>query len=227
MTFEPKIVGILCNWCSYTGADLAGTSRIKYAPNVRVVRVMCSGRVDPTFILKAFADGADGVLVAGCHPGDCHYIEGNYKTIRRMALLKRMLAQYGIEPERFRLEWVSAGEGDRWAQVVNKITEDVRKLGPAKIKNSGLRVLDSWTARTPRPQVPRGHKHSTLKSEARMAKLSWHHIGRRPAEGAMSPSSTYTRKYSTLPRPRISSSGRLRWISSMRMSRQCRTATLM
>jgi F420-non-reducing hydrogenase iron-sulfur subunit len=134
MTFEPKIVGILCNWCSYTGADLAGTSRIKYAPNVRVIRVMCSGRVDPTFILKAFADGADGVLVAGCHPGDCHYIEGNYKTIRRMALLKRLLADYGIEPERFRLEWVSAGEGDRWAHVVNSITEDVRKLGPTKIK---------------------------------------------------------------------------------------------
>jgi F420-non-reducing hydrogenase iron-sulfur subunit len=134
MTFEPKIVGILCNWCSYTGADLAGTSRIKYAPNVRVIRVMCSGRVDPTFVLKAFADGADGVLVAGCHPGDCHYIEGNYKTLRRMVLLKRMLADYGIEPERFRLEWVSASEGDRWAQVVNQITEDVRKLGPAKIK---------------------------------------------------------------------------------------------
>jgi F420-non-reducing hydrogenase iron-sulfur subunit len=146
MTFEPKIVGILCNWCSYTGADLAGTSRIKYSPNVRVVRVMCSGRVDPTFILKAFADGADGVLVAGCHPGDCHYIEGNYKTIRRMALLKRMLAEYGIEKERFRLEWVSAGEGDRWAKVVNEITEDVRKLGPAKIKKFGAsspRILEA------------------------------------------------------------------------------------
>jgi F420-non-reducing hydrogenase iron-sulfur subunit len=95
---------------------------------------MCSGRVDPTFILKAFAEGADGVLVAGCHPGDCHYIEGNYKTIRRMALLKRLLADYGIEPERFRLEWVSAGEGDRWAHVVNEMTEDVRKLGPTRIK---------------------------------------------------------------------------------------------
>jgi F420-non-reducing hydrogenase iron-sulfur subunit len=127
-------LGILCNWCSYTGADLAGTSRIKYSPNVRVVRVMCSGRVDPQFIMKAFAEGADGVLVAGCHPGDCHYIEGNYKTIRRMALVKKMLADYGIEPERFRLEWVSAGEGDRWAHVVNQITEDVRKLGPSKIK---------------------------------------------------------------------------------------------
>ncbi len=140
MTFEPKILGILCNWCSYTGADLAGTSRIKYSPNVRVVRVMCSGRVDPQFILKAFAEGADGVLVAGCHPGDCHYIEGNYKTIRRMALLKHMLADYGIEPERFRLEWVSAGEGDRWAHVVNKITEDVRKLGPSKIKKTAKKA---------------------------------------------------------------------------------------
>jgi F420-non-reducing hydrogenase iron-sulfur subunit len=134
MTFEPKIVGILCNWCSYTGADLAGTARIKYAPNVRVIRVMCSGRVDPTFILKAFADGADGVLVAGCHPGDCHYIEGNYKALRRMALLKRFLADYGIEPERFRLEWVSASEGERFGRVVNQITEAVRKLGPAKLK---------------------------------------------------------------------------------------------
>jgi F420-non-reducing hydrogenase iron-sulfur subunit len=152
MTFEPKILGILCNWCSYTGADLAGTSRIKYSPNVRVVRVMCSGRVDPTFILKAFADGADGVLVAGCHPGDCHYIEGNYKTIRRMAMLKRMLADYGIEPQRFRLEWVSAGEGDRWAHVVNGITEDVRKLGPAKIKNFGAsapRILDPQDSKAP------------------------------------------------------------------------------
>jgi F420-non-reducing hydrogenase iron-sulfur subunit len=140
MTFEPKILGILCNWCSYTGADLAGTSRIKYSPNVRVVRVMCSGRVDPQFIFKAFAEGADGVLVAGCHPGDCHYIEGNYKTIRRMALMKRMLADYGIEPERFRLEWVSAGEGDRWAHVVNRITEDVRKLGPSKIKQKAKKA---------------------------------------------------------------------------------------
>jgi F420-non-reducing hydrogenase iron-sulfur subunit len=131
MTFEPKIVGILCNWCSYTGADLAGTARIKYLPNVRVVRVMCSGRVDPTLIFQAFADGADGVLVAGCHPGDCHYIEGNYKTLRRVVLLKRMLEQYGIDARRFRLEWVSASEGDRWAEVVNGMTEEIRALGPA------------------------------------------------------------------------------------------------
>lgn len=133
MTFEPKIIGILCNWCSYTGADLAGTARIKSAPNVRVVRVMCSGRVDPTFVLKAFALGADGVLVAGCHPGDCHYIEGNYKTIRRGALLRRVLADYGIEPGRYRQEWVSASEGDRWAEVVNSMTEEVRKLGPFRL----------------------------------------------------------------------------------------------
>lgn len=130
MTFEPKILGIFCNWCSYTGADLAGTARLKYAPNVRIVRVMCSGRVDPQFVLKAFRDGADGVLVAGCHPGDCHYIEGNYKTIGRIALLKKMLKQFGIEEDRFRLEWISASEGDRVAEVVNDMTEKVRKLGP-------------------------------------------------------------------------------------------------
>jgi len=128
--FEPKIVGILCNWCSYAGADLAGISRKKFAPNVRVVRVMCSGRVEPTFILKAFVAGADGVIVLGCHPGDCHYIEGNYKTMRRMPLLKKMLTQFGIEDERVRLEWVSASEGDRFAAIVNEMTEQIRKLGP-------------------------------------------------------------------------------------------------
>jgi F420-non-reducing hydrogenase iron-sulfur subunit len=133
-TFEPRIVGILCNWCSYTGADLAGTSRKKYAPNVRVVRVMCSGRVDPTFVLKAFQQGADGVLICGCHPGDCHYQDGNKKTARRMPLLKKMLGQFGIEDERVRLEWVSASEGDRFAEIVNEMTEQVRKLGPYKIQ---------------------------------------------------------------------------------------------
>jgi F420-non-reducing hydrogenase iron-sulfur subunit len=128
--FEPKIVGFLCNWCSYRGADLAGTARIKSAPNVRSLRVMCSGRVDPTFVLKAFQLGADGVLVLGCHPGDCHYKEGNYKALRRMALLKKMLAQLGIEEERFMLEWVSASEGDRFASIVNNMTARLRKLGP-------------------------------------------------------------------------------------------------
>ena len=130
MTFEPKILGILCNWCSYTGADLAGTSRIKYAPNVRVVRVMCSGRVDPTFVLKAFADGADGVLIAGCHPGDCHYMEGNYKTMRRMPLLKKLLEQMGIENDRVTFDWVSAAEGERFASIIREVTEKIRALGP-------------------------------------------------------------------------------------------------
>jgi len=130
MTFEPKIVGFLCNWCSYTGADLAGTARIKYAPNIHVIRVMCSGRVDPTFVLKALESGADGVLIAGCHPGDCHYQEGNYKALRRYHLLKKMLSDFGVEEGRVRLEWISASEGDRFAQVVNDMTAQVRALGP-------------------------------------------------------------------------------------------------
>ena len=128
--FEPKIVGFLCNWCSYAGADLAGTSRVKYAPNVRVIRVMCSGRIEPTFVLKAFKEGADGVLVCGCHIGDCHYIEGNYKAARRIPLLKKMLSQFGIEEERLRLEWVSAAEGDKFASIVNDMTKKVKELGP-------------------------------------------------------------------------------------------------
>ena len=128
--FEPKIVGFLCNWCSYRGADLAGTSRMKCAPNVRIVRVMCSGRVDPVFVLKAFKEGADGVLVLGCHPGDCHYSEGNYKTARRIPLLKKMLEQFGIEDERVRLDWVSASEGDRFTKIVNEMTAKVKVLGP-------------------------------------------------------------------------------------------------
>jgi F420-non-reducing hydrogenase iron-sulfur subunit len=130
MSWEPKIVGFLCNWCSYRGADLAGTARIKYAPNVRIIRVMCSARIEPTFIFKAFQSGADGVLVLGCHPGDCHYQEGNYKTMRRMPLLKKMLAQMGIEDDRVKLDWVSASEGEKFASVVNDITEKVTALGP-------------------------------------------------------------------------------------------------
>lgn len=130
MSFEPKIVGFLCNWCSYTGADLAGTSRMKYQPNVRVIRVMCSGRMDPTFVLKAFQEGADGVLMAGCHPGDCHYQSGNMKTMRRVPLLKRMLSQLGIEPERLRLEWISASEGEIYKNVINEFVEQIRALGP-------------------------------------------------------------------------------------------------
>ena len=130
--FEPRIIGFLCRWCSYTGADLAGTSRIHYPPNVTPIRVMCSGRVDPTFVVKALADGADGVLIAGCHPGDCHYQEGNYKAMRRYRLLLKMLDQFGIERQRVRLEWVSASEGDKFAKVVKEMTETLRALGPLK-----------------------------------------------------------------------------------------------
>lgn len=128
--FEPRIVAFFCNWCTYTAADLAGVSRLKYAPNVRVIRVMCSGRVDPQFVLEAFAKGADGVLLGGCHPGDCHYSEGNYKTLRRMKMLERMLRGMGIEDGRFRLEWISGAEGDKVRTVVNEMTERVRALGP-------------------------------------------------------------------------------------------------
>jgi len=136
MSFEPRIIGFLCNWCSYTGADLAGTARIKYAPNIRSIRVMCSGRVEPTYIIKALHEGADGVLIAGCHPGDCHYQEGNYKALRRYRLLKRILPEYGIEPERLRLEWVAASEGERFARIVDDFTEQLRELGPLAVKES-------------------------------------------------------------------------------------------
>ncbi|MCD6391139.1 MAG: hydrogenase iron-sulfur subunit [Dehalococcoidia bacterium] len=128
--FEPKIIAFCCNWCSYAGADLAGTSRIQYHPAIRIIRVMCSGRVSPLFVLKAISIGADGVLVLGCHPGDCHYIEGNYKTLRRIPLLKRILKQFGIEEERVRLEWVSASEGARFAEVANSFTQSIKNLGP-------------------------------------------------------------------------------------------------
>ncbi len=128
--FEPKIVGFLCRWCAYTGADLAGLSRINYPPNVTPIRVNCSGRVDPTLVLKALASGADGVLIAGCHPGDCHYINGNWKTIKRFKLLQKLLDQFGVEKERVRLEWVSASEGGRYASIVESMTEELRTLGP-------------------------------------------------------------------------------------------------
>jgi len=129
-SYEPKLVGFLCTWCSYTGADLAGTARMQYAPNMRIIRVMCSGRVDPQFVLKAFKEGADGVLISGCHPGDCHYQEGNYKALRRHRLLVKMLGQLGIEKKRFRLEWVSAAEGAKFQKVCDEFTEEMRQLGP-------------------------------------------------------------------------------------------------
>ena len=134
--FEPKIIGFLCNWCSYAGADLAGVSRIQYPPNIRIIRVMCSGRIDPVFVFEAFKNGADGVLVAGCHlPSDCHYISGNFKALRRITLLKRALQEFGIEPERLRLEWISASEGDKFAAVVRDMVAEIKKLGPNRLKN--------------------------------------------------------------------------------------------
>lgn len=129
-TYEPVIVGFLCNWCSYRAADLAGTARLHYAPNMRPIRVMCSGRVEPDLVLKALREGADGVLIAGCHPGECHYIEGNIKALRRFALLKRMLKQFGIEDERVQIVWASASEGPLLAQTVDRMTQQLRALGP-------------------------------------------------------------------------------------------------
>jgi F420-non-reducing hydrogenase iron-sulfur subunit len=129
-TWTPRIAAFFCNWCTYTAADLAGVSRLKYASNVRVIRLMCSGRVDPQFVMDAFAKGADGVLIGGCHPGDCHYVEGNYKTLRRFEMLKRLLHDLGIEEQRLRLEWISASEGDKVRTVVNDMVEKVRTLGP-------------------------------------------------------------------------------------------------
>jgi coenzyme F420-reducing hydrogenase delta subunit len=129
-SFEPRIVGFLCNWCSYAGADMTGTSRIPYPANIRIIRVPCSGRVDPLYVLRAFQEGADGVLVAGCHPGDCHYGDGNYYARRRYALMHSFLDFVGIEAARLRIDWVSAAEGNRFAQVVGELTEQVREIGP-------------------------------------------------------------------------------------------------
>jgi F420-non-reducing hydrogenase iron-sulfur subunit len=128
--WEPVIIGFTCNWCSYRAADLAGTARTKYPPNVRLIRLMCSGRLDPTFVLKAFAEGADAVMISGCHPGECHYIEQNIKALRRFQLLRRTLEGLGIEPERLQLVWASAAEGVRLANEIARITEEVRALGP-------------------------------------------------------------------------------------------------
>ena len=131
--FEPKIVGFFCNWCSYAGADLAGTSRTKYPPNIRIIRLMCSGRADERLILKAFAAGADGVLVCGCHPGDCHYQKGNLNARRRVTGLKPFLDTVGIDKERLRLEWISASEGFKVAEAVKSFTQTIRELGPSPL----------------------------------------------------------------------------------------------
>jgi len=135
MSYEPKIVGFLCNWCSYAGADLAGVSRFQYPTNLRVIRVMCSGRVHPAHILEAFKNGADGVLVAGCHPpNDCHYISGNLKAKRRVAVLKKFMEQMGMDPDRLRLEWVSAAEGEKFARVVTEFTNTLKDKGPCQLR---------------------------------------------------------------------------------------------
>jgi F420-non-reducing hydrogenase iron-sulfur subunit len=136
--YEPVIVGFLCNWCSYRAADLAGTSRLHYSPNMRVIRVMCSGRVDPQFVIKALKEGADGVMIAGCHPGECHYVEGNIKALRRFILLKQVLRQLGVEDERVQLVWASASEGIILAEAVDRMTGQLRDLGPLRWQETVL-----------------------------------------------------------------------------------------
>jgi F420-non-reducing hydrogenase iron-sulfur subunit len=135
--FEPVIIGFTCNWCSYRAADMAGTARIKYPPNVRLIRLMCSGRLDPTFVLKALSEGADGVLITGCHPGECHYLEQNYKALRRYMLLKRTLSQMGIDPGRVKLVWASAAEGVYLANEITKMVNEVKALGPLHWPTAG------------------------------------------------------------------------------------------
>ena len=136
--WEPKIIAFLCNWCSYAGADLAGTSRLQYPPNIRVIRVPCSGRINPVYIIKALMEGADGVMVSGCHPGDCHYLSGNLFARRRFVVLKKLLSTCGIDPDRVQFTWVSASEGGRFAEVITQVTENVKKIGPNNmLVNSG------------------------------------------------------------------------------------------
>jgi F420-non-reducing hydrogenase iron-sulfur subunit len=154
--FEPVMIGFTCNWCSYRAADLAGTARIKYPPNVRLIRLMCSGRLDPAFILKAFAEGADGVMVSGCWPGECHYIEQNIKALRRFILLRRVIEAMGIEPARLQLVWASAAEGQRFANEVGRIVEEVRALGPLGWGRDGARPHESIPADLPAEAVAAG-----------------------------------------------------------------------
>ena len=140
--FEPVVIGFTCNWCSYRAADLAGTARVKYPPNIRLIRLMCSGRLDPAFVFKALASGADGVLITGCHPGECHYLEQNYKAMRRYLLMKRVLAQMGIDPRRVKLVWASAAEGVKLAQEITNMVEEVRALGPLQRDRTALAAMN-------------------------------------------------------------------------------------
>jgi F420-non-reducing hydrogenase iron-sulfur subunit len=155
--WAPRIVAFFCNWCTYTAADLAGVSRLKYAPNMRIIRVMCSGRMDPQFIMDALARGADGVLIGGCHPNDCHYAEGNYKCLRRFHLLKRMLQDMGIEDDRVRLEWISAAEGEKVKFVMNDMVAKIKELGPLDLPGRCQR----WDAEITAPE----HLINTEKQE--------------------------------------------------------------
>jgi F420-non-reducing hydrogenase iron-sulfur subunit len=132
--FKPRIIAFTCNWCAYAGADLAGTAHLQYPTNIRIIRLMCTGRIEPEFIFEAFRRGADGVLIGGCHPGECHYIEGNYKAAYRVAILREVLNSLGLEPERLRLEWVSASEGPKFAEIVSSFVEEVEGLGPSPLK---------------------------------------------------------------------------------------------
>jgi len=136
-----KIIGIVCNWCSYAGADTAGVGRFRQPANLRLIRVPCTGRIDPLFALKAFEKGADGVLISGCHPGDCHYINGNWRTAGRYPMLQKLLEQLGMEPGRIRLEWVSAAEGDKWARVVTEFCNEIKELGPLGWKDQ---IVDEY-----------------------------------------------------------------------------------
>jgi len=138
-SFDPRILVFTCNWCSYAGADLAGTSRLQYPPNARIIRTMCSGRIDPVFVLEGLRDGADGVLVTGCHPGDCHYVKGNFRAEKRFHFLKMALKQLGVEEDRVRLAWVSAGEGEKFSLLLKDMTEKVRELGPNPFKSSNIK----------------------------------------------------------------------------------------
>ncbi len=149
--FKPRIIVFCCNWCSYAGADLAGVSRLQIEPYFRVIRTMCSARVDPEFVLEAVRKGADGVLVAGCHPGDCHYIGGNYRTRRRIALLRTLLKQFGLNPKRLRLEWISAGEGGKFQQVMNDFIDEITRLGPSPFRK------DRASARQEKPAAEFAH----------------------------------------------------------------------
>jgi len=146
-SWKPRVIVFCCNWCDYAGGDLAGVSRLKISPHFRIVRTMCSGRVDPELVLQAFLAGADGIMIAGCHPGECHYMEGNYKAMRRTAFLRRVLEGFGIEPERLALEWVSASEGAKFQEVINEFVEKVMELGPSPVKRRGGKAAERTASR--------------------------------------------------------------------------------